>query len=241
MVVGVGARGMGLLREALGTEMVLPPVATRYSEALVELRKVRPNVVITGFDDDFDQAVQLGPLLGTESPGLTLVALSEVSDPERIRSAMRAGYREYVILPDDGRLLRQAIYDAGDGGMMSGLAISEYFGIRPDVIDTTMVGGSSYEFHAAHARRDIAAGHGRVALLTYGSTSHSNAFAIGTGGRMGAGPPTPWDNMERHAGMAKLAVQGAMQTPGGWVGGVRPTHRLWIVGIDQNQVRGFDA
>jgi len=114
MVVGVDSRGMGLLRECLGAEAVLPPVATRYDEALLELRRARPNVVITGFDEDFDQAVQLGPLLTAESSNLTLVALSEVSDPERIRAAMRAGFREYVILPDDAKLLRQAIYDASD-------------------------------------------------------------------------------------------------------------------------------
>ena len=44
-----------------------------------------------------------------------------------------------------------AIYDAGDGGGMSGLTIAEYFGLKPSVINTTSVGGSSYEFHAAHA------------------------------------------------------------------------------------------
>ena len=47
--------------------------------------------------------------------------------------------------------------------------------------------------------------------------------------------------MECYAGMATLTVQGAMQTPGGGVGGVRPTHRFWIVGIHQNQVGGLDA
>jgi len=36
-----------------------------------------------------------------------------------------------------------AIYDAGDGGGMSGLTIAEYFGIKPTIIDTTGVGGSS--------------------------------------------------------------------------------------------------
>ena len=51
-----------------------------------------------------------------------------------------------------------AIYDAAEGGA-SGLSISEYFGIKPKVIDTTNVGGSSYQFHAAHARRDIADSH----------------------------------------------------------------------------------
>jgi acetyl-CoA C-acetyltransferase len=96
-----------------------------------------------------------------------------------------------------------AIYDAGDGGGMAGLTISEYFGLQPRVIDTTNVGGSSYEYHAAHARRDIAAGRARVALLTYGSTAHSNAMAIGVGGRGGGVHPV--DNMESFAGMTLVS------------------------------------
>jgi acetyl-CoA C-acetyltransferase len=69
-----------------------------------------------------------------------------------------------------------AVYDASEAGWMQGLTIAEYFGVTPRVIDTTIaeyfgvtprvttttttttVGGSSYEFHAAHAARDIAAG-----------------------------------------------------------------------------------
>ncbi len=98
-----------------------------------------------------------------------------------------------------------ALYDAGDGGMMSGLSIAEYFGLHPNVIDTTMVGGSSYEYHAAHAKRDLAAGKARVALLTYGSTSHSNAWAIGVGARGGAGVPMPADNMEGFTGMTLVS------------------------------------
>jgi acetyl-CoA C-acetyltransferase len=98
-----------------------------------------------------------------------------------------------------------AIYDAGDGGgMMSGLTISEYFGLKPNVIDTTGVGGSSYEFHAAHAKRDIAAGKANVALLTYGSTAHSNAMAIGVGGR-GGGGMHPAENMDAFVGMTLIA------------------------------------
>lgn len=97
-----------------------------------------------------------------------------------------------------------AVYDAGEAGPMSGFMISEYFGIHPDIIDTTNVGGSSYEFHAAHARRDIAAGKARVALLTYGSTAHSNAARIGVGGRGGLGV-LPADNMESFAGQTLVA------------------------------------
>ncbi|MBT7175749.1 MAG: hypothetical protein HN900_13805 [Gammaproteobacteria bacterium] len=97
-----------------------------------------------------------------------------------------------------------AIYDAGDGGGMSGLNIAEYFGLNPTVIDTTGVGGSSYEYHAAHAKRDIAAGKAKVALLTYGSTAHSNAFAIGVGARGGASMH-PAENMDSFAGQTLVS------------------------------------
>ncbi|MBX3706746.1 MAG: thiolase domain-containing protein [Pseudomonadales bacterium] len=97
-----------------------------------------------------------------------------------------------------------AIYDAGEAGPMSGFMISEYFGLKPNVIDTTNVGGSSYEYHAAHAARDIAAGKAKVALLTYGSTAHSNMARIGVGGRGGAAL-SPGDNMEIFTGMTLVA------------------------------------
>ncbi len=99
-----------------------------------------------------------------------------------------------------------AIYDAGDGGPAgSGLSLAEYFGYHPTVIDTTSVGGSSYEFQAAHAMRDIAAGKARVALLSYGSTAHSDARAIGTGGATGMGAPNAVSNMEDPWGLTLIA------------------------------------
>ncbi|MGH2632929.1 MAG: thiolase C-terminal domain-containing protein [Tepidiformaceae bacterium] len=98
------------------------------------------------------------------------------------------------------------LYDAQDGAGMSGLSLAEYFGLKPNVIDTTAVGGSSYEFHASHAKRDIAAGKCKVALLTYGSTAHSDSRRIGTGGGMG-GPAAagPLSNMTDPWGMTLIA------------------------------------
>jgi pilus assembly protein CpaE len=112
VVIGVDAHGMGLIRECLGTEAVLPTHATAYDEALQVVRKNRPNVVVMGFDSDFQGAVQLGPQLAAEITGLHMVAISERTDPERIRAAMRAGYREYVVLPEDADLLRKAVQDS---------------------------------------------------------------------------------------------------------------------------------
>src|SRR5579883_1528580 len=98
-----------------------------------------------------------------------------------------------------------ALYDAQDGGL-GGLGLAEYFGLNPTVIDTTQVGGSSYEFQAAHAMRSIREGKAKVALLTYGSTAHSDARAIGTGGMgAGMGAPSPITNMEVPWGMTLIA------------------------------------
>src|ERR1700678_4450490 len=93
-----------------------------------------------------------------------------------------------------------AVYDAGESGPGMGLFISEYFGLSPRVLDTTAVGGSSFEFHAAHAARDLAAGRARVALLTYGSTSRSRSLPIGTGARA-SDTPLPASNMDSPYGL----------------------------------------
>ena len=97
-----------------------------------------------------------------------------------------------------------AIYDAQDGGGFTGLNIAEYFGLHPRVMDTTLVGGSSYEFHAAHARADIAAGRANVAVLTYGSVQASAARRTGTEVR--GALTDPGANMERPWGATLISM-----------------------------------
>lgn len=112
VVVGVEPRGMGLIRECLGTEAVISSTSTPYDEALGHVRKARPSVVVVGFDGSAEEAIRLGPQISGELPGVTMVALSERTDPERIRAAMRAGYREFLVLPEDANLLRKAVKEA---------------------------------------------------------------------------------------------------------------------------------
>jgi acetyl-CoA acetyltransferase len=54
-----------------------------------------------------------------------------------------------------------------------GLSLCEYLGISPAYIDTTILGGSSFMFHVAHAQAALAAGLCRVAVIAYGSTQRS--------------------------------------------------------------------
>ena len=81
---------------------------------------------------------------------------------------------------------RRALADAGlqpsdiDGvastslGMLPPADIAEYLGLQPRWLDSTAVGGSSWEVMAAHAADAIAAGHADVVLLTYGSTARAD-------------------------------------------------------------------
>ncbi|HJN73544.1 MAG TPA: AAA family ATPase [Myxococcota bacterium] len=112
LIVGVDKGGMGSLRETLGAEAVLPVSSIEYAAAYEATRKSKPNVLIVGFDSDFEEAVRLGAEITSDFPHTTLVALSRGSDPNRIRAAMRSGYREYVVLPEDAELLRHAVHEA---------------------------------------------------------------------------------------------------------------------------------
>ena len=97
-----------------------------------------------------------------------------------------------------------AIYECGEeGGVHAGIpSTPEYFGIKTNVVDTTMTGGSSFEFQAAHAKRAIASGKTNVALLTYGSTMRRGGTALGSAGRSYAvGFPHPIVNLEEPWGL----------------------------------------
>jgi acetyl-CoA C-acetyltransferase len=105
-----------------------------------------------------------------------------------------------------------AVYDTGGDQSIGGLGIAEYFGFKPRLIDTTYVGGSSFEFQANHALTMIAAGKCNVALLTYGSSAHSDRRAIGTAGATGQGAATFINNMEDPWGLTLIGNYAMVKT-----------------------------
>ncbi len=82
--------------------------------------------------------------------------------------------------------------------------LCEHLGIRPKYIDTTAVGGCSFEMHVHHAMAAIHAGIIDIALISHGENGHS-ASKIGRGGAnyaAGAGNLSPAFEMSMAYGIA---------------------------------------
>ena len=100
---------------------------------------------------------------------------------------------------------RGALEDAGltikdvDGYATSGvgpigaLSMCHHLNLKPDWIDSTAIGGSSFVAQVAYAGAAIRAGLCRTVLITYGATAASERFAIGTGGGFSQDPPDAFD------------------------------------------------
>src|ERR1044071_8898641 len=78
-------------------------------------------------------------------------------------------------LDDCGLSLKDVdgLFCASTQSRMSVLGLAEYLGIDPLFIGSTIVGGSSFEYHVAHAMAAIALGLCNVAVIAYGSTQRS--------------------------------------------------------------------
>jgi acetyl-CoA acetyltransferase len=78
-------------------------------------------------------------------------------------------------LDDCGLTLKDVdgLFCAAAQSRLSVLAFAEYLGVSPRFLGSTIVGGSSFEYHVAHAMGAIALGLCDVAVIAYGSTQRS--------------------------------------------------------------------
>ncbi|MFG3498046.1 acetyl-CoA acetyltransferase [Streptomyces sp. NPDC047928] len=109
-------------------------------------------------------------------------ALAPLPEPGRAGPATTP----YTLHADAARL---ALADSGlDRSVIDGLAsaglgtlapveVAEYLGLRPTWVDSTSVGGATWEVMTAHAADAIAAGHAEAVLLVYGSTARTDIKA----------------------------------------------------------------
>src|SRR5690242_12259090 len=74
-------------------------------------------------------------------------------------------------LDDAGLTLRDVdgVFCATTQGRTSAMSLLEYLGLPNAYTDSTIVGGSSFEIHVAHAQAALEAGLCSVAVIAYGS------------------------------------------------------------------------
>jgi len=105
--------------------------------------------------------------------GVAESELGQVADGMSVFDLMAQGTRR--ALDDCGLSLKDidGLFCATAQSRLSVLGLAEYLGIDPKFIGSTIVGGSSFEFHVAHAMSAIALGLCNVALIAYGSTQRT--------------------------------------------------------------------
>ncbi|MEU9011032.1 acetyl-CoA acetyltransferase [Streptomyces sp. NPDC048479] len=107
--------------------------------------------------------------------GISLSDCGRVDGPTPYALHAQAARRA---LADSG-LERSAIDGFGSAGLgtLAPVEVAEYLGLRPRWVDSTAVGGATWEVMAAHAADAIAAGHANAVLLVYGSTARADIRA----------------------------------------------------------------
>jgi acetyl-CoA acetyltransferase len=99
--------------------------------------------------------------------------LGQVADGFSVIDLMAQGVQR--ALDDCGLQLKDVdgVFAATTQSRLSVLALCEYLGLNPPFLGSTIVGGSSFEYHVAHAMSAIQQGLCSVAVIAYGSTQRS--------------------------------------------------------------------
>ena len=110
---------------------------------------------------------------GAAIVGVAESDLGQVAEGMSVFDLMAQGAKR--ALDDCGLRLKDAdgLFAATTQSRLSVLALAEYLGIDPAFLGSTIVGGSSFEVHVAHAQAALAAGLCSVAVIAYGSTQRT--------------------------------------------------------------------
>lgn len=107
-----------------------------------------------------------------------IVGIAHAGFDARSRSALEFEAEAALSALDDAGIDVKdvdGVATVGASAKFGATSLAEYLGIQPTWVDTTHVGGASYQAFAAKAASAIAEGSARVVLLSYGSDQRSHA------------------------------------------------------------------
>ncbi|MFF3323033.1 acetyl-CoA acetyltransferase [Streptomyces sp. NPDC002889] len=138
--------------------------------------------------------------------GISLSDCGRVDGPTPYALQAQAARRA---LADSG-LDRSLVDGLGSAGLgtLAPVEAAEYLGLKPRWVDSTAVGGATWEVMAAHAADAIAAGHANAVLLVYGSTARADIRAGRRTANLsfGARGPLQFEAPYGHTLVAKYAM-----------------------------------
>ena len=109
-VIGLSDHAMGMVREAIRTEVRVPLKACSYEAGRDDVVCRQCDLVLIGIDRNRVEAMKLSQALIAEHEGIRLIALSEQEHRHGVIDAMRAGFSEYLLLPEESETLRRTIH-----------------------------------------------------------------------------------------------------------------------------------
>ncbi len=112
--IGVAPQDWRIVLETMPQGAVCASLDLPAAELERVVRERQPEVILLPFDQDPEGTLDLARRLERCCPGINLLALAQVPDPSAIREAMRGGFRDYLVLPDDVAALRRAVRDVAE-------------------------------------------------------------------------------------------------------------------------------
>src|SRR6202140_348726 len=131
---------------------------------------------------------------------------------------------------DDAGLTKDdvdAYYCAGDAPGLGPMSMIDYMGLKVRHLDSTDVGGSSYQVAVGHALQAIATGRANVCLITLAGRPRSEGMATGTAPRAGS-PAQPEMQFEYPYGPATANMYAMCATRHMYEYGTTSEQLAWI-------------
>ncbi len=150
-LVHLDAANVTTIRDTLGDAAILPERPSGLEDGLELVLRTLPDAIIVGADTRVEMVISFAEAVLADRPDAQLIAVSRSAQPQTILSVLRAGFSEFLVLPQDAERLFTAatahVEDDTDGE--AGLLVS-VLGAKGGVGTTLLATHLAMELSALH-------------------------------------------------------------------------------------------